>query len=81
MRNRRFLIPILSLTTVLVSQVRQIAPKEERRVLNVRKRRFEGQGRVLGKAALLIESGERGVRALAVLGDIKAKGFIGLVNA
>ena len=28
----------------------EIAPKEERRVLNVRKRRFEGQGRVLGKA-------------------------------
>ena len=29
----------------------QIAVKEERRVLNVRKRRFEGQGRVLGQAA------------------------------
>ena len=34
-----------------VFQVPEFAVKEERRVLNVRKRRFEGQGRVLGKAS------------------------------
>ena len=36
-------------TFVLVSQVRQIAPKEERRVLNVRKRRLRGKVPCLGK--------------------------------
>lgn len=75
-----------------VFQVPEIAPKEERRVLNVRKRRFEGQDRVPGKAArrlngkvrslgkLLIESGERGIRALAVLTRIQAQRLVGLVH-
>ena len=49
MRKRQSLFPILSLTPVLVSQVRQIAPKEERRVLNVRKRRLRGKVPCLGK--------------------------------
>lgn len=48
-----------------VSQVPQIGLKEERRVLLYASDGLKGKVRSLGK--LLIESGERGIRALAVL--------------
>ena len=44
-------IPLVEHKPASRTQVPQVAAKEERRVLNVRKRRFEGQGRVLGKAS------------------------------
>ena len=72
MRNRRFLILILSLTTVLVSQVRQIAPKEERRVLWYASDGLRGKIRCLRKLQGFDEGGDAGLNlahvAIAVVG-------------
>ena len=49
-----------------VFQVPEFAVKEERRVLNVRKRRFERQNRVPGKAAISEPSCRRKDRILHI---------------
>ena len=57
----------------------QIGLKEECRVLKVRKRRLKAEVRCLGK--LLIESGEGGICAFAVLTRIQAQRLVGLAHA
>ena len=75
-----------------VSEVRQIPVKEERRVLRYASDGLRGKVGCLGKprdglkgkvrslGKLLIESGERRIRALAVLTRIQAQRLVGLVH-
>lgn len=75
-----------------VSQVPEIAPKEERRVLRYASDGLRGKVGCLGKPCdglkgkvrslgkLLIESREGGVSAFAVLARIQAQRLVGLVH-
>lgn len=62
-----------------VSQVPQIGLKEERRVLLYASDGLKPKVQCLGKP--LVKSGERRIRALAVLTRIQAQRLVGLVHA